>query len=144
MCFSGWSLRIILQCGGGGARSSRPLAPPPPCWYLILLNTQAQQYGGGVRVGGGKAGGRFDLSKSNVSSSGWYLQVNVLPPFVIFTLHSSYHLRRPKANPHRLQLISDEGNHFRTTLTRVLNSWPFFLFLFFYINPKLLIGTLAM
>lgn len=136
---SGWSLRIILQHGGGGARRMRPLAPPPPCWRLILLDTQAQQYGGGCEV---EEREEVDLTwwyRAGVSGSGsgqlsLLLFLNILYPPLFF-----YHPRRPNANPHMLQLISDEGNHFWTTLTWVSNSW-----LFFFFHPKLLIGTLAM
>lgn len=129
---SGWSLRIILQHGGGGARRMRPLAPPPPCWRLILLDTQAQQYGGGCEV---KDGEEEDLT--------WWFRAGQLFFFLFLkNLSSTFffffnHLKRPNANPHMLQLISDEGNHFWTTLT-----WEKLTFFFF--NPKLLIGTLAM
>lgn len=126
---SGWSLRIILQHGGGGARRMRPLAPPPPCWRLILLDTQAQQYGGGCEV----------EEKEEVDLARWCRAVyqvlgdtcgpTLPPPFldILYPPLFFYHLRRPNANPHMLQLISDEGNHVWTTLTWASNSWLFFI-----------------
>lgn len=43
---------------------------------------------------------------------------------ILYPPLSFYHLRRPNANPHMLQLISDEGNRFWTTLTGASGSWP--------------------
>lgn len=123
---SGWSLRIILQHGGGGARRMRPLAPPPPCWRLILLDTQAQWYGGGCEV--------EDRDEADLTLR-FRVTYQVLidrhqstppPPFLHLLYPPTFfcHQRRPNANPHMLQLISDEGNHFWTTLIWVLDSWP--------------------
>lgn len=136
---SGWSLRIILQHGGGGARRMRPLAPPPPCWRLILLDTQAQQYGGGGARW--RDGEEADLTLCDTESCIrlWLMfrgQLPLLLYLIFFTPCSSFTIWEGQM-PHLLQLISDEGKHFWTTLTWVLNSWLFF-------HPKLLIGTLAM
>lgn len=125
---SGWSLRIILQHGGGGARRMRPLAPPPPCWRLILLDTQAQQYGGGARWRRGKR--RIWPCDTESCIRFWLIFTGQLPLLlflIFFTLRSSFTIwEGQNANPHMLQLISDEGNHFWTTLTWVLGRWLFF------------------
>lgn len=129
-------------CSMVGAEPGRWGLKPLPL-HVDALFSETRKHNnmeGGVR-GGGRGRGGFGLGviHGHVSRSDYIKRSS--PPSV-FTWSSlsprpSFTIRESQM-PHLLRLISDEGKHFWTTLTWVLNSWLFFP------HPKLLIGILAM